>query len=216
MSGERSLVGYRRRGASRPSASDRERDLPRHCAGEPQGRVYFDAADRRYFLELLAQVVERCGWFLHAYCLMSNHYHLVVGTPAANISTGMQRLNSMYATWINWRYGLCGHLFGDRFHSELVESDAHFLQACRYVVLNPVRAAICDDPGEYRWSSHRAAVGRTPRPDYLSLDTLLGAFGGAPQIAPTLYRAFVEAGAGEAIRLRRRRLAGATPAAAAA
>jgi REP element-mobilizing transposase RayT len=159
-------------------------------------------------------MVERFGWVLHTYCLMTNHYHLVLATPAANISAGMQRLNSMYATWINWRYELCGHLFGDRFHSDLVETDAHFLQACRYVVLNPVRAGICDDPGEYPWSSHRAVVGTDPRPECLTVDALLDAFGGGADVAPTLYRAFVDAGAAEAIRLRPRRVAALAAAAA--
>jgi REP element-mobilizing transposase RayT len=93
--------------------------------------IYRDGADKKYFLGLTANVVERFGWLLPAYCLMTNHYHLVVRTPLANISCGMQRLNSMHAQWCNWRHGYSGHLFQGRFHSVDVEDQSHFIELPR-------------------------------------------------------------------------------------
>lgn len=112
----------------------------------------------------------------------------------------------------HWRHGLTGHLFEGRFKSTLVETDAHFLQACRYIVRNPVRAAICDTAREYRWSSYRATAGSVPRPASLSVDRLAASLGG---IDAGLYRAFVDAGTEEAIRRRVGRVDPVTPAMAA-
>src|ERR1700758_476805 len=81
--------------------------------------IYVDSTDRTYFLQLLTRNAERFGWLIHAYCQMTNHYHLLVETPLANISVAMQRLNSMYTGWFNWRYDFEGHVFQGRFHSEL-------------------------------------------------------------------------------------------------
>jgi hypothetical protein len=78
--------------------------------GNRKQEIYADSADRRYFLQVLETNVERYGWLVHAYCQMTNHYHLLVQTPLANISAGMQRLNAMYAEWFNWRHRVSGHL----------------------------------------------------------------------------------------------------------
>src|SRR5438105_1087717 len=145
--------------------------------GNRQQEIYADAADRNYFFQLLRRNVERYGWLVHAYCLMTNHYHVLLETPQPNISTAMQRLNSMYAGWFNWRHRFSGHLFQGRFHSAMVEADSHFVEVCRYVVLNPVRAGICDDPAEYRWSSYHATAGTHRSPDFLTLKTVVDLFG---------------------------------------
>ncbi len=180
--------------------------------GNRRADIYLDASDRRYFFNVLTQVAAKHSWSIHAYCLMSNHYHLVVKTFEPSISRGMQRLNSIYAQWFNWRYGECGHVFQGRFYSDLVETDAHFLEACRYVVLNPVRAGICDDPAAYRWSSYRATVGKEVPPEFLTTATLGELLGGRPELVPTLYEAFVSARVGEAIRARNGHVPGLTPA----
>lgn len=183
--------------------------------GNRRQEIYVDSADRRYFLQLLARNVERYEWLIHAYCQMTNHYHLLIQTPLPNISAGMQRLNAMYAEWFNWRHRLSGHLFQGRFHSTLVETDAHFAEACRYVVLNPVRGGICDDAGEYRWSSYLPTAGQERVPSFLTFETILALFGGRPDLAPKLYAAFVAAGVDDAIRARTGHVPGLTPALAA-
>jgi REP element-mobilizing transposase RayT len=170
--------------------------------GNRRCEIYCDSADKKYFLGLLADVVERFGWLLHAYCLMTNHYHLVVRTPLANISRGMQRLNSMHASWFNWRHGCSGHLFQGRFHTVDVEDQSHFIELARYVVLNPVRAGITDHPAGYSWSSYRSTVGSASRPSFLASDAILEEFGPNLEDAQAAYASFVKAGIGEAVHVR--------------
>jgi putative transposase len=179
--------------------------------GNRRCEIYRDGADRKHFLALLTNVVERFGWLLHAYCLMSNHYHLVIRTPLANISRGMQRLNSMHAQWFNWRYGCRGHLFQDRFHSVDVEDQSHFIELSRYVVLNPVRASIVDHPAAYIWSSYRATVGSVQRPTFLACDAILEEFAPNLEHAQAAYASFVKAGIDEALRGRSSHVPGLTP-----
>jgi REP-associated tyrosine transposase len=160
--------------------------------GNRRQRIFLDDQDRRTFLGILAAVVGRRGWRCSAYCLMPNHYHLVVETPEPDISSGMQDLNSRYAAGFNWRCGLTGHLFQGRFHSILVEREEHFLELARYLMLNPVRAGLCARPGEWRWSSYRATLGSDAKPPFLTLEPLLRRFGGTSVTARLRFGAFVE------------------------
>lgn len=125
---------------------------------------------------------------------MTNHYHLLVETPEETISQGMQILNGRYARDFNWKHGFEGHLFEKRFNDELIEDDAHLLEVSRYIVLNPVRAGICPEPGWWPWSSYRAMVGESAPPPFLTLDWLGGVFGSTPAKARPRYRGFVEDG----------------------
>ncbi len=134
-------------------------------------------------MELLGSVVGRYGWVCHGYCLMGNHYHLVVETPRANLAEGMRQLNGCYAQGCNRRWGRVGHLFQGRYKAILVEREPYLLELVRYVVLNPVRVGWRDLPEQWQWSSYRALVGLTPRPAWLSNDWLLG------QLAADLPRA---------------------------
>ena len=99
------------------------------------------------------RVAARCGWRVHAYCLMSNHFHLLFETPKPNISSGMQRLKCGYAEYFNGRHSLEGHLFKQRFGSRLIETERHWLETLRYIALNPVRAGLCEHPSDWPWSS---------------------------------------------------------------
>jgi len=159
--------------------------------GNRRQQIFSDETDYRRFLEILAAVIERFQWRCHAYCLMTNHFHLVIETPEPNISEGMQLLNGTYAQWFNLRYGYQGHLFQGRFFSELIESAYHLLELSRYVVLNPVRAGLCSDPGGWPWSSYRAFVGEVRRAAFLTVDWVLGQFGREPSRARETFRRFV-------------------------
>jgi putative transposase len=153
-----------------------------------------DDQDRRVFLELLARVVERFGWIVYAYCLMRNHYHLVVETPRANLSRAMGQLNSQYARYFNRRSGRCGHVFQARFRSILVERESYLLSVCRYVVLNSARARLCRQPAEWMWSSYRATAGIDPPVSFLAVDELLGRFAPTRNRAQAAYRRYVADG----------------------
>jgi putative transposase len=159
--------------------------------GNERAPIYRDDADRFAFLRMLARVVDRFGWVCHAYCLMGNHYHLVVETPRPNLPTGMQQLNGPYARWFNERHDRCGHVFQARYRSILVQKGSHLLALCRYVVLNPVRAGLCRGPGSYHWSSYRATAGDAPPEPFLTTDWILCCFASSRAAAQARYRAFV-------------------------
>jgi putative transposase len=151
------------------------------CRGNGKQRVFIRAGDRLIFLRLLGQAVERCRWECLTYCLMDNHYHLLVRTPEPNLGDGMHRLNGRYAQGFNGRYQRTGHLWEERFHSVLLREDAHLAQTIGYIALNPVRAGLCDRPEDWPWSGHRAIAGLGADP-LVSADVTLvyfsAAFGG--------------------------------------
>jgi putative transposase len=141
--------------------------------------IFSDDHDRRRFLGILADSATRHRWRCGAYCLMSNHFHVLVETPAAeqDLAAGMHRLNGLYAQWFNSRHDLRGHLFQDRFHSVLVEGEGHLLEVVRYIFLNPVRANACKTPRAWIWSSYSATVGEAPEPRFLAVEMVLELFG---------------------------------------
>ena len=167
--------------------------------GDRREAIYEDDADRQSFLNVLAEVVERYHWVCHAFCLMTNHYHLVVETVEGNLSAGMRHLNGVYTQASNRRHGRTGHLFQGRFKAILVDRDAYLLALCRYVVLNPVRAGMVDEPEQWPWSSYRAMIGTASVPKWLSVDGLLRQFGRSREQARDHYRDFVLDGRGGGI-----------------
>ena len=164
--------------------------------GNARGAIYRDARDRGAFLELLERVVERFRWICHAYCLMGNHYHLLLETPVTNLSSGMRQLNGVYAQRFNKRHRRVGHVFQARFGAALVEKDDYLLELARYIVLNPVRASIVAHPRDWPWSSYRATAGETPAPPFLTIAAVLRAFADDYDLAQHAYVAFVDAGVG--------------------
>jgi putative transposase len=116
--------------------------------------IYHDDNDRRNFLSLLAFAVDRHEWTCQAFCLMTNHYHLVIDTTRGNLSDGMQILNGDYAQGFNFKYGRWGHVFGDRFWCRSL-AEEELRQVCLYVMENPVRAGLCKEIGDWPWSACR-------------------------------------------------------------
>jgi putative transposase len=124
--------------------------------------IYKDATDGRVFLYTLGQVVSRFGWECLAYCLMRNHYHLVVGTPRPNLARGMRQLNGVYVQRFNRRHERGGSLFERRYGAVLIERDSHMLEVFRYVARNPVRAGLCARPESWAAITRRSAGGCMP------------------------------------------------------
>jgi len=156
--------------------------------------IFIDDEDRGRFLDGLSIVVERFKWLCHAYCLMENHYHLLIETPNGNLSKGMRELNGVYTQGYNQRYRRVGHLFQGRYKAILVEKDNHLLSLCRYVVLNPAGVGLIKRPEQWRWSSYRATVGLAKSPSFLTIDWVLSQFGGRKRVALEKYRRFVMEG----------------------
>ena len=162
--------------------------------GNARQKVFFTDDDRQLFLDTLAQVVSRYGWICHGYCLMANHYHLLVETPKANLSIGMRQLNGIYTQSFNRQHKRVGHLFQGRFKAILVEKESYLLELSRYIVLNPVRVKGEAEMGAWKWSSYRATAGLASVPEFLSIDWLLEQFGRNRLSAQKRYRAFVREG----------------------
>jgi len=164
------------------------------CRGNNKRAIVTDDRDRRDLLTRIADVAGENGWQVYAYCLMDNHYHLVIEVGIAGMSGGLCKLHTGYATSFNTRHARVNHLFGKRYGNKMLEDEASLLWASRYVVLNPVRAGIVSTPEAYRWSSYRATVGQAFSDVPLARDRLLGSFHAAPDRAEELFSEFVGAG----------------------
>lgn len=158
--------------------------------GNAREPIFHSSADYERFLAVTEQVVSRYGWICHAYCLMGNHYHLLVETPNANLAAGMRHLNGVYSQAFNRAHRRVGHVFQGRYRSVLVEKERHLLTLTRYIALNPVRAGLCRDPADWPWSSYRATCGLSRAPTFLANEWLLACF--HRERASARYRAFVE------------------------
>ena len=144
--------------------------------GNARAAIYRSDSDRSNFLNLLARVCGRYHWRCYAWCLMDNHYHLVVETLEATLSAGMRQLNSQYTQTFNRRHRRVGHVLQGRYKAFLVDREAYLLELVRYVVLNPVRAGLIRSAGQYRWSSYRAMIGETEAPEWLAREEVLDRF----------------------------------------
>jgi REP-associated tyrosine transposase len=162
--------------------------------GNDKQPIFFQNVDREVFLLGLTRTSQRYGWTIFAYCLMTNHYHLVLRISDGGLARGMCELNGGYALGFNARYRRSNHVFGRRFHDVIIDSDEQLLESCRYDVLNPVRAGMYPEPGDWRWSSYRACAGLAHPPAFLASGELLAHFDGDPAEAQAAYRGFVSAG----------------------
>jgi putative transposase len=159
--------------------------------GNNKGSIFQNDGDRRIFLKTLARVVKKYNWICHGYCLMDNHYHLLIETPESNLCRGMRQLNGVYSQAYNRHHGRVGHLLQGRYKSILVEKESYLMALCRYIDLNPVKAGMVESPQHWPWSSYRATIGIVKAPEFLFLSWVLSQFSRHKDIAQQLYRDFV-------------------------
>ena len=169
--------------------------------GDRREDIYLCDADRQRWVDLLGEVCTRFNWFCHAYCLMDNHFHIVVETADGNLSAGMRQLNGVYTQWHNRSHNRVGHVFQGRFKAIIVQREAYLLELARYVVLNPVRAGMCNSPEDWPWSSYRTMLGQatqksTLAPPWLQRNWLLSQFSSNSDVAERAYVDHVRAGMG--------------------
>ncbi len=160
--------------------------------GNEQKNIYRNDRDREKFLEYLASASERYSAVIHAYCLMSNHYHLLLQTPAGNLSQIMRHINGAYTTYYNVKRKRSGHLLQGRYKAILVDQDAYAQELTRYIHLNPVRVKMVKRPEEYRWSSYGGYLNKKKRAEWLYVDFVLSMLNRNPSAARKQYRQFVE------------------------
>ncbi len=164
--------------------------------GNARNDVVMDDDDRKNFLSVLGSVVKRFNWLCHAYCLMDNHYHLLIETPEGNLSKGMRQLNGVYTQLYNKRHVMVGHVFQGRYKAILVEKECYLLELSRYIVLNPLRANMVKSPAAWKWSSYAATVGLEGTADFLTTGWVLSQFGGTKKTAQESYKEFIADGIG--------------------
>ena len=169
-----------------------------HVTSRGDGRedIYLNDSDREMWLEVFSEVCRRFNWICHAYCLMSNHYHLLVETPESNLSLGMRQLNGVYTQRFNREHRRVGHVFQGRFKAILVDKDSYLLELARYIVLNPVRARMVHSADQWKWSSYRATAGVEIVRPWLKVDWLLRGFASRRGTACKRYQKFVSEGKG--------------------
>ena len=165
--------------------------------GNCQADIYLSDEDLKLFLQVLEDVCERFNWYCYAYCLMGNHYHLLIETPEGNLSRGMRHLNGVYTQRFNRVHQRVGHVFQGRFKAILVDKDSYLLELCRYIVVNPVRAGMVRSVKDWPWSSYRATAGLASAPTWLGVDWLLASFAVRKNEAQERYRKYVAEGKGQ-------------------
>lgn len=163
--------------------------------GDGQEAIYLSDDDREVWLAVLGQVCKRFNWVCHAWCQMSNHYHLLIETPETNLAEGMRLLNGVYTQRFNRIQGRSGHVFQGRYKAILVERDSYLLELARYVVLNPLRAGMVRRLETWLWSSYLATCGQAAAPEWLQTDWILAQFGRQRASTIRKYVQFVHEGA---------------------
>ena len=159
--------------------------------GDGQENIFLSDDDRAFFITHLSEICARCGWLCYAFCLMSNHYHLLIETPQENLSKGMQLLNGIYTQKFNRVHHRVGHVFQGRFKAILVEKDSYLLELCRYIVLNPVRAHMVAEAADWEWSSYNDTIRAKSRSPWLPTELILNLFGTELPCAIKKYKQFV-------------------------
>jgi len=159
--------------------------------GDHQDAIYLTDDDRSAYLEILGDVCERYNWIVHAYCLMDNHYHILIETPDSNLSKGMRQLNGVYTQYFNRTHKRVGHVYQGRYKAIIVQKEAYLLEVARYIVLNPVRARMVRTAIDWPWSSYRATAGQVDPPIWLDCQWIIAHFSKRKTTAIDRYRQFV-------------------------
>lgn len=159
--------------------------------GNKKENIFLSDIDRVNFLAILEEVCIRCRWICYSYCLMNNHYHLLIETPEGNISKGMRLLNSIYTQRFNKFHSRVGHVFQGRFKGILVEKESYLLELSRYIVLNPIRANLVSTVSDWKWSSYQATVCKVQCPNWLAANYILALFSHDIRIGIKKYQEFV-------------------------
>ncbi len=165
--------------------------------GNARKAIFLNDKDRLSFLKILQDLCETINWICHAYCLMDNHYHLLIETPDGNLSKGMRQLNGVYTQTFNRHHNRVGHVFQGRFKGILVEKETYLLELCRYIVLNPVRAQMVHSAKEWPWSSYCSTAGYGEQNETLTSDWILASFSKRKNTAQIKYREFIDRGKGQ-------------------
>jgi len=159
--------------------------------GHRQEAIVLDDQDRQRFLSDLERMAGRFHVLIHSYCLMTNHYHIILETPEGNLSRAVQWLNVSYATYYNRRHRCVGHLFQGRFKAILVDAGTYLEALSRYIHLNPVRAGLASHAWGYPWSSCRHFVESRKAPAWLEVNRILAGFGRTGTVARQRYAAYL-------------------------
>jgi REP element-mobilizing transposase RayT len=167
--------------------------------GDARAAIFLTDQDRQAFIEVLRRACERFQWRLWAYCLMDNHYHLLVETLQPTLSRGMREVNGVYTQAFNRRHQRVGHVLQGRYKAILVDKHSYLLELSRYVVLNPVRARLCEAAGDWPWSSYLAVMGKAAAPDALAVAETLALFAEDRGVARRAFARFVADGTDAAL-----------------
>ena len=162
--------------------------------GDRREDIYLTDNDRNAYLEILGEVCERYNWIIHAYCLMDNHYHILIETPDSNLSKGMRQLNGVYTQYFNRTHNRVGHVYQGRYVAIIIQKETYLLEVARYVVLNPVRARMVRTAKDWPWSSYRATSGYICPPVWLNTNWIIAHFSRSKSTAMDRYRKFVAEG----------------------
>jgi REP element-mobilizing transposase RayT len=192
---KRGSAAYRRDMARRPRIEISGATYHVTTRGNDRQRIYFGNWSGRLFVRELDRAALRYGWRVFAYCLMTNHYHVVLEIGERGLSHGMCELNGRFARATNWVNRRNDHVFGKRFYDRVVGTDDDWAEVCRYVLLNPMRSDTgCRDPRHWRWSSLRPTLGLEHAPASLDVGEVLGRFGRTPARGRKALWQFVRAG----------------------
>lgn len=168
-----------------------------YSRGDQKQPIFFTDDDRCYFIHCLRKTFEKFGVIVHAYCLMPNHFHLLLETPFGNLSRAMHFLVTKFTVYVNKKHKRRGHLFQGRYGSVLVEAVSYAKELSRYVHLNPVRSKIVDKPELYAWSSYGYYLGSARPEKWLETASILRLFGDQPAAAKKAFEGFVNEGIGQ-------------------